>query len=35
MIDALRHLLRKGKGTADIVRELGYFLEQPKTHELP
>ncbi len=25
MIDALRYLLRKGKGSADIARELGYF----------
>ena len=25
MIDALRYLLRKGKGRTDIARELGYF----------
>ena len=30
MIDALRHLLRKGKGRTDIVRELGHFRNNRK-----
>lgn len=30
VIDALRYLSRKGKGTADIVRELGYFRNNRK-----
>ena len=29
-IDALRHLLRKGKGSADIARELGFFRNNRK-----
>ena len=30
VIDALRYLLRKGKGSADIARELGYFRANRK-----
>ena len=30
VIDALRHLLRKGKGRTDIVREPGYFRNNRK-----